>query len=124
MNKILQAIIELLGNEFKVIKSFDVQAMDLDGVFAVNIINVENLHHGNKNDKKYTVSINAQTLTEQDKNKININKMYEHVTSINFNELKNKIENCVGVVVNDTSFSNDGESNNFSFNLDLYICVD
>lgn len=125
MNEIFEAIVNLLGTQYKVITAFDAsQEIDLNGVLAVNINDVENLHHGTSKDKKYTVSINGQTLTEQDENRSIINMMLDYVSAVDFQELINTIQGVAGVVFNTATITSDGETNNFSYGLDLYICKD
>lgn len=125
MNEIFDAIVNLLGTQYKVITAFDAtEEIDLNGVLAVNIDNIENLHHGTSKDKKYTVSINGQTLTEEDKSRSIINMMLDYVSDIDFQELTNSLDGCAGVVFNNATVTSDGETNNFSYSLDLYICKD
>lgn len=125
MNEIFEAIVNILGTQYKVITAFDAsQEIDLNGVLAVNIDNIENLHHGNTKDSKYTVSINGQTLTEEDKSRSIINMMLDYVSDIDFQELTNSLDGCAGVVFNNATVTSDGETNNFSYGLDLYICKD
>lgn len=125
MNRIFDVIISCLGGKYKVIKSFEAdQELDLNGVFAVNITNIQHLHHGNTKDRKYSVSINGQTITEQDKDRKNINDMFDYISGLNFQSLVNLLDDCAGVVTNSGTITSDGETNNFSYEIDLYICED
>lgn len=125
MNEIFEAIVNLLGTQYKVITAFDAtEEIDLNGVLAVNIDGIENLHHGNTKDSRYTVSINGQTLTDEDKSRSIINMMLDYVSDIDFQELTNTIQGVAGVVINNSTITSDGETNNFSYGLDLYICKD
>lgn len=125
LNEIFEKIINLLGDKYTVIKSFEAdENIDLNGVLAINVSDVENLHHGNYKDSKYSIVINAQTFTQQDKERIKINDMFDYVQAINFDNLKNTITGCVGVVLNNSTITSDGETNNFSINIDLFICID
>lgn len=125
MNRIFDVIISCLGGKYKVIKSFEAdQELDLNGVFAVNITNVQYLHHGNTKDRKYSVAINGQTMTEQDKDRKNINDMFDYISGLNFQSLVNLLDDCAGVVTNSGTITSDGETNNFSYEIDLYICED
>lgn len=124
--KIIQSIIQMLQGKYKIIKSYDVtEDMDLNGILAVNIDSVERLNHGNYKDSKFSISINGQTLSDEDKNRTIINQMFDYVfDNFDQNILKNKIDGLVGVVVGNSSITSDGQSNNFSFGADLYICID
>lgn len=125
MNEIFEAIVNLLGTQYKVIKSFDAEEeIDLNGVLAVNINDVENLHHGTTKDSRYAITINGQTLTEQDKDRSKINEMFDYVSAVDFQQLIEMLDGCAGIVINNSTITSDGETNNFSYSFDLYICKD
>lgn len=120
-------MIEYLQGDYTVIKSFDAQEeIDLNGVIAVTLDNIENLQHGNIKDYKISMLINAQTFTQQDKDKGVILQMFDYVfEKLNPAEIKNEIgSDCAGVLINTGNLQSDGETNNFSFQVDLFISID
>lgn len=120
-------MIEYLQGDYTVIKSFDAeQQIDLNGVIAVTLQRIENLQHGNIKDYKVSMLINAQTFTQQDKEKSVILQMFDYVfDKLNPAEIKNKIgSDCAGVLINTGNLQSDGETNNFSCQIDLFISVD
>lgn len=125
MNQIIfQILIALLGDRYSVIKSFDAESqIDLDGVLAVNITDVQPLYHGEYIDYRYGVTINAQTLTEEDKDRSKINAMFDYCNqAITAQGIKSALPSCAGVLKGDASITSDGETNNFSLRLNLFIC--
>lgn len=124
--QIYNQMVSFLGDRYTVIKSYDAdEDIDLNGVIAVTLDNIENLHHGNINDLKISVSINAQTYTQDDKDKIKILQMFDYVFDLlQPNNLKNQIDYCAGVVLNIGQLQSDGQTNNFSFQVDLFISKD
>lgn len=126
LEEIFTQIIEKLGNQYTVIKSFDAeQQIDLNGVLAVNVNDYQNLKHGTTKDCRYSISINGQTLTEQDKQRTIINTMFDYVlNTISVEDIKDSIANCVGVVINNGTITSDGQTNNFSVVIDLFMCID
>lgn len=126
LNEIFTKIIKILDDKYTVITSFDAESeIDLNGVLAVNVTDFQLQHNGNTKDCKYTVTINGQFLTEQDKNRQKINEMFDYVFQIvDADKIKQEFENCAGVVLSGGSIVSDGETNNFSFSMDLYFCID
>lgn len=121
---IFEVLISLLGQRYKVIKSFDAEAdLDLNGVFAVNLSQVQPLLHGEFTDYRYGVTVNAQTLTEEDKDRSRINEMFEYCNaSVTAEDIKKAISSCAGVLKGNASINSDGETNNFSLQFDIFIC--
>ena len=126
VNQILDVFIGLLGNEYKVINSFNnEQEISLDGVLAVNFAGKQILHNGQSKDYKAKIKINGMTLISEDLTQQRINEMFDYVfDKLDRNQIKSNIENCAGVLINGGSIESDGESNNFSVQFDLYICQD
>lgn len=121
---IFEVLISLLGQRYKVIKSFDAEAdLDLNGVFAVNLSQVQPLLHGEYTDYRYGITVNAQTLTEEDKDRSRINEMFEYCNaSVTVEGIKEAISSCAGVLKGNASITSDGETNNFSLQFDIFIC--
>ena len=65
MKKIIDGIVNLLGNRYQVINSWDNDnETNLNGCIAVGISGVEYLNHGgNTKDKKITIIVVGQILT-------------------------------------------------------------
>lgn len=124
--QIYNQVINYLGERYTVIKSFDAQEeIDLNGVIAVTLDNIENLHHGNIEDLKVSLSINAQTFSDEDKDKSKILQMFDYIYQLlKPNDIKEIIEDCVGVLINVGHLQSDGQTNNFSFQVDLFISKD
>lgn len=120
-------MIDYLQGDYTVIKSFDAESqIDLNGVIAVTLENAENLHHGNIKDYKVSMLINGQTFTQDDKDKGKILQMFDYVfDKLHPTRLKATIgSDCAGVLINTGNLQSDGETNNFSFQIDLFISVD
>ena len=132
MKKIIEAIIELLGDEYKVINNYNNDDLiDLDGVIAVSVSNIQYLHQAN--DKRVTIEITGQINTEQDLNQSKIMNMLSYVEQIMENtNLTNYINNKIteenygvaGYLLNTQNIVSNGETNAFSFSFDLFICRD
>lgn len=123
MEEIQKKIIEILGGEFKVINSFDNSSEEIapDGVIAVGLQNIEKFEHPGCEDFKFVFSISGQTLTDEDLNQNRINQMFYFVLSKNFEKLK-EIEGVVGVMPQGGGVTSTGETNNFSFSLEVVFC--
>lgn len=124
--QIYNQMVSFLGDRYTVIKSYDAdEDIDLNGVIAITLDSIQNLHHGNINDLKISISINAQTYTQDDKDKSKILQMFDYVfEKVQPNSLKNQIDYCAGVVLNLGQLQSDGQTNNFSFQVDLFISKD
>lgn len=123
---IVNQIIALLGSEYKVINTYNnTQPVNVDGVIAVTISNYESLNHGNSKDCKLTVSVSGQTLTDQDLTQARINQMWDYVLqSLDVDLIRSNLENCAGVIINSGAIQSDGESNNFTIAIQLFLCID
>lgn len=124
--EIINRIITLLGDRYKVINSYNnEQEIVLNGVVAVTATNLDRLHHGSTKDSKITIQISGQTLTDQDVTQKEINKMFAYIDSlINLDTIKQTVQGCAGVLYNTAQITSDGETNNFVIQLDLFVCVD
>lgn len=121
---LIQKVVELLGDDYPVITAYDeTENVDENGTFAVDITEVEFLHHGTLNDTRQRVSINAQTLIDADKNRRKIFAMSNHLKAIDFQQLK-EVDGVVGVVLQSLNLSSDGESNLIQFQMDVFVCGD
>lgn len=120
---IYKSLIEYLQGEYTVIKSYDAeQNIDLDGVIAVNLNTIQNAHNGDLKDFRLNVTINGQTFTEQDKDKSKIISMFDYVfDKVTPTVMIQHIPYCVGIVPNNGGLQSDGETNNFTFSIDLFI---
>ena len=123
---IIDVFIGLLGNEYKVINSFNnEEQISLDGVLAVNYANKQVLHNGETRDYKAKIRINGMTLISEDLTQQRINEMFDYAfDKLDRNQIKSNIENCAGVLINGGAIESDGESNNFSIEVQLFICED
>lgn len=123
---IIDVFIDLLQGEYKVINSFNnEQEISLDGVLAVNYAEKQVLHNGETMDYKATIKINGMTLISQDLTQQRINQMFDYAfDKLDRNQIKSNIENCAGVLINGGAIESDGESNNFSIEVQLFICED
>lgn len=123
---IIDVFIDLLGNQYKVINSFNnEEQISLDGVLAVNYANKQVLHNGETKDYKAKIKINGMTLISEDLTQQRINEMFDYAFDrLDRDQIKSNIENCAGVLINGGAIESDGESNNFSIQVDLYICED
>lgn len=124
---IYNKVIDYLQGDYTVIKSYDAEdEIDLNGVIAITLDNIQNLHHGNIKDYKVSMLINGQTFTQEDKDKSVILQMFDYVfDKIHPTRLKATIgSDCAGVLINTGNLQSDGETNNFSFQIDIYISVD
>ena len=124
INNIENGLINILGNEYKVITSFDEsQEVDYNGVIAVNVVSAEDLHHGQYKDYKFTVNISGQTFIDNDIDRTEIKKMLNYcLDKLTIKQIKTNITNCVGVLINNFEMQSDDETNNFVVNMQLYIC--
>lgn len=126
MEKILEKTVEIMGNEYKVINSFDEsEEIELNGVIAVNIANKTPLNHGTAKDFSLTINVSGQYFTDQDLQQKKIQKMfnyaYDKLDAINFSEY---YEDCAGGSILQGDIISDGETNNFTISFELYICKD
>lgn len=123
---IIDVFIDLLGNEYKVINSFNnEQEISLDGVLAVNFAGKQILHNGETMDYKARIKINGLTLISQDLTQQRINQMFDYAfDKLDRNQIRENIENCAGVIIIGGAIQSDGESNNFSIQVQLFICED
>lgn len=122
MEEIQQKIVEILGEKYKIINSFDnSEEINPDGVIAVGLQNCEKFDHPGCEDFKFSFSISGQTLTDEDLNQNRINQMFYFVLSKNFEELK-EIEGVVGVMPQGGGVTSNGETNNFNFSLEVIFC--
>lgn len=131
MNNI-QTIIDFFVNlysdgQYKVINLCNnEQEIDLNGVIAVSVTNIHHLNTGNTNDFKATVNITGQYLTAEDVNQSGIYAMYDFIESKILDDLYiiESIDNLAGIVKNGGAVNSDGQTNNCSYSLDLFICRD
>lgn len=125
LNDVFNKFVQFLGDKYKVLIAYDAnQQISLDGVIAININSIQYLHHGNTKDRKMIIAVNGQTLTDDDKDRKIINQMCEY--AINRLQLADysQIEYCVGHLINACSIISDGQSNNFSIDIELFISED
>ena len=124
--QIIQAFIDLLGEEYMVINKYNNQdQISLDGVLAVAIDKIQLLHHGNTKDNKTTVGITGHTFTAQDLSQQRINEMFNYVFELlDVDTIVNAIDDCAGAVINGGEISSDGDQNMFTIEVDLYRCID
>ena len=132
--EVLKTLLERYANNtFKVITAFNAEEQtDLNGVVALSISNIENLHHGDKLDFKYTVQISGQTLADQDRIRAKINMINQRVLQVISNTASIEMfkdENgdyalpeCAAVLFNGGSMSDDGDTRNFSYELQFFMC--
>lgn len=114
-------LLEYFSGKYTIIKSFDAEEMDLDGVIAVNMNEFE-IVNNNISDWKCYVNINAQTFVDTDPDKTRIFEMFYFVFSkLDDDAIKNLDDNIVGVVKDTGSLTSDGETNNFSVKLELFL---
>ena len=85
---------------------------------------MENLNHGGCNDYRFGVNVNGQTLADEDKSKSKIMSMYNRSVAIlqDTNAIKEQITNCAGALFQGGNLESDGDTNNFSLHLDLFVC--
>ena len=124
--QIYQNIVEYFKGRYTVIKSYDAESeIDLDGVIAITLDNIENKHNGNIKDLKVSIAVNGQTYTEQDKDKSVILQMFDYVfDKMDQDKIKRISSDIVGVLINSGTLQSDGETNNFSFQIQLFISKD
>lgn len=124
--EIINKVIEILGDEYEVINAWnETEQINLNGVLAVTISNIELLNHGNTKDNKTTLNISGQYLTSEDVNQVKINTMYDYVfQTIDKETLVNQLDDVAGVIIKGGTISSDGETNNFTFVIQLYRCID
>ena len=122
--QIYATLLNFFSGKYTIIKSYDEEEqINLNGVIAITLDRLQNVHNGNLQDFKLSVSINGQTFVEQDKSKEIILQMFDYVLSkLNPKQIQTAVEDCVGVLTNTGQLTSDGETNNFSYSLDLYIC--
>ena len=122
--EIINEIASQLGNVYPVINSFNNSEEIPDGgILAVKIKSSVNLHHGTARDYQHSVTVSGQTLTAEDLTQQTINGMYDYVRGI-IEGSGFHVTHCVGKVITGGSVYSDGETNNFDFDFDLYICED
>lgn len=124
--QIYNALLQYMSGEYTVIKSFDAeQDIDLNGVIAINLNTIENSHNGNLKDFRLNVTINGQTFTEEDKDKAKIIRMFDYVfDKVTPAVMIQHVPSCVGIVPNNGGLQSDGDTNNFTFSVDLFISPD
>lgn len=113
--------------EYKVINLWNnEQEIDLNGVIGISITKIQHLNTGTTNDYKATVTISGQFLSSQDVNQAKIYAMYDYINQkiLDDNSIIENIDNCAGIVLNGGAINSDGQTNNCSYSLDLFICKD
>lgn len=118
---VLKSALESVG---KVIASYDAEEQqDLNGVIALDISEIENLNHGGVNDYRISVNIKGQTLADEDKSKSKIMSMFNKCSAIlQGTSTTAQITNCAGALFQGGNLESDGDTNNFSLHVDLFVC--
>lgn len=113
------------GN-YKVINSYNnAQEIDLNGVIAVSVNNIQHLHNGDSDDYKLTVNISGQFLIAEDINQSKTYQMFDYILSkLNESTIKAGFEDLAGLVKQGGTVSSDGQYNTCGYSLDLYFCKD
>ena len=123
---LINAIVNYLtaNTSYKVINSYNqTDQIDLNGVIAVTASSVENLHHGTAHDYRVSITISGQTLVSEDLTQEKIITMHDDVID-QIQNIDNLLENVAGHLLNDSNFSGDGETNNFTIIIDYFVCRD
>ncbi len=112
--------------EYKVINSYNnTQQIDLNGVIAVSVSNIEHLHHGDVDDYKITVNITGQFLIAEDINQSKTYRMFDYIMDkLNANAIKDNFSDLAGIVKNGGNVNSDGQYNTCGYTLDMYFCKD
>lgn len=117
-----------LGTKYKVIAWYDEsEEVEPEGEIAINVHSIDNMQHCiNCQDYKISVSVNGQTITEEDKNKAKINAMFcfvqNKLLALTVDTMSNNIDNVVGIVLGEINHVSDGDTNNFECSLEIYVC--
>lgn len=123
---IINKVIELFGDEYKVINTYNnSEQINLNGVIAITITNQQILNNGNSKDNKTTLVISGQTFIDQDITQQKINNMYDYsMNLLNTKWFTDNLDNVAGAIINNGTITSDGQTNNFSLVVQLFICVD
>lgn len=123
---VINVILQLLGDKYKAINYYNnVQQISLDGTISVQVAKFENLFHGNAHDFKLTVVISGSFLTAQDAGQDKITNMFNYILQqIDENAIKNRIDNCAGVLINTGTIDSNGQLNTCELQIELFICND
>lgn len=113
------------GN-YKVINSYNnADEIDLNGVIAVSLSNMQILHNGDSDDYKITVNISGQFLIAQDITQSKTYQMFDYIISkLDEDAIKANFSDMAGLLKNGGSVSSDGQYNTCGYSLDLYFCKD
>lgn len=113
------------GN-YKVINSYNnTEQIDLNGVIAVSLSNMQVLHNGNSDDYKITVNISGQFLIAEDITQSKTYQMFDYIISkLDQDAIKANFSDMAGLLKNGGSVSSDGEYNTCGYSIDLYFCKD
>lgn len=111
-------------NEIKVVKQFTNEEIAEKQV-AVGISSMTNLNHGNVFDYEIAVVVQGQTFYENDPQKQQILQLFgvveNAIHNLSIDDIQIYIDNIAGFLIEDSSFENDQETNNFTINLKFYV---
>lgn len=113
------------GN-YKVINSYNnADEIDLNGVIAVSLSNMQVLHNGDSDDYKITVTISGQFLIAEDITQSKTYQMFDYIISkLDEDSIKANFSDMAGLLKNGGSVSSDGQYNTCGYSIDLYFCKD
>lgn len=118
--EIYGALKNLLGERYPVLESYDATAgVHPSGCIAVDIVEIEDLMHTGCRDCRLEVHVSGFTLADEDRTRDSLQEMADYVLSQDYDGLE--VEGLVGVVRGRISFASDGESNEFTLVLELFI---
>ena len=118
--EIYAALKKALGDRYPVLESYDATTgVNPSGCIAVDIAEMEDLHHTSCRDCRLEVHISGFTLADEDRTRDTLQEMADHVLSTDYEGLD--VEGLAGVVRGRISFTSDGESNEFVFVVEFFI---
>lgn len=121
--QIYAALKAQLGTAYTVLEAYDaMEAIDPSGTIALNITEMEPMHHTGCDDWRFSVAVSGFTLADADRDRSIMQAMSEHVMrSIDADALKAAIDCCAGVVIGAYSANSDGDSNEFTLGISIYV---
>ena len=112
------------SDEIKVVKQFTNEEIAEKQV-AVGISSMTNLNHGDVFDYEINVVVQGQTFYENDPQKQQILQLFgvveNAIHNFSIDDIQIYIDNIAGFLIEDSSFENDEETNNFTINLKFYV---
>ena len=109
-----------------VINGFNnVDEVSLNGNIAVSVGGVEYIHNGDAKDKRITIVVSGQYLTEEDLNQAKIMTMYDYIVStVEDTDWRTIEDDIAGFILGNASINSDGSLNTCSITFELIVCKD